>query len=760
MRDTGIQEIGSVPWGTHFCQFYATKEDLIDTLVPYFKAGLEGDECCMWVTSPLLGVEEAWEALGRQVPELESCRARDRIQIVPYSDWYLRGGSFEPRRVLEGWVDKLEDALGRGCAGLRLSGDTFWLKPSDWQSFADYEAAVDEVIGRYRMLALCTYSLERCGASEVADVIKNHEFALIRRAGEWEMFGSFSRRRIEQAHEAERERLTRLYAVLSRVNETIIRTRDEGRLYREVCRIVAEQAGFPLVWVGLVEERRIVPVARSGPAAAYLEKITVEVDGQLGQGPTGTSVREGRAVVNADFVTNRPLAPWRESALAHGFRASAAFPLRRQGKTVGALSLYADAPGAFDADQVKLLEALAADLSYALDSMAQDRLRAEAERALVESETRLREANQRKSEFLAVLSHELRNPLAPIANSLFILDRAPAGGEQESRAKAILTRQVGQLTRLVDDLLDVTRVASGKFRLQRTRFDLAQMVRRTAEDYRAMLSQVDFEVHAGLAPLWIDADEARVAQVIGNLLTNAAKFTQAGGKVTVALDGDLVAGTAVLRVRDTGTGISRDMLPQVFEPFTQAADSLDRSSGGLGLGLALVKGIVELHGGTVEARSGGLNTGSEFVVRLPAPAREIERERATRESSRPLPRRVLVIEDNEDAATSLRDALELGEHRVEVATSGPEGIAKAVEFKPEVVLCDIGLPGMDGYEVARALRADAVLGRAHLVALTGYALPEDQGRARAAGFDQHLPKPPSLEAIENLLASLPPPPAE
>ncbi len=246
-----------------------------------------------------------------------------------------------------------------------------------------------------------------------------------------------------------------------------------------------------------------------------------------------------------------------------------------------------------------------------------------------------------------------------------------------------------------------------------------------------------------------------MAQVVGNLLTNSTKFTAKGGTVTLELEENLIDGMAVMRVRDTGTGITQSMLPKLFEPFVQAEESLDRSKGGLGLGLALVKGVVEMHGGQVKAHSEGPGTGAEFVIWLPAELGEPAMERANRQSSRPAPRRVLVIEDNEDAADSLRAALEFSEHQVEVAYNGPEGLKKAREFRPEVVLCDIGLPGMTGYDVARALRGDEVLSKVHLVALTGYALPDDQRRASEAGFDHHVPKPPSLEMLQELFANLP-----
>ena len=392
--------------------------------------------------------------------------------------------------------------------------------------------------------------------------------------------------------------------------------------------------------------------------------------------------------------------------------------------------------------------------------------RKRAEKALQESEARSREtaealakADINKNHFLAVLSHELRNPLAPITNSLYILDHAVPGGEQAHRAQAVIGRQVGQLARLVDDLLDVTRIARNKIPLQRQRLELGELVRRTMEDHRPQFESN--EVHLELAPtsqpVFVNGDSNRLAQMVGNLLQNSAKFTGPGGGTRVSVSTDSEAKQAVVRVTDTGVGMDQEMLARLFQPFAQADATLDRSKGGLGLGLALVKGLVELHGGTIAARSPGLGQGAEFVVRLPLALEEGAVDGSAR-SSTLVPggrRRVLIIEDNIDAADSLREALEFSAHEVEVAYNGPAGIAKAREYKPEVVFCDIGLPGMDGFDVARAFRADDALKGAYLVALSGYALPEDVQRASEAGFDQHLAKPPNLDILEQTLARAP-----
>ena len=559
----------------------------------------------------------------------------------------------------------------------------------------------------------------------------------------------------ERVLQADRlKRLTQLYAVLSQVNEMIVRTHDQTPIFHEVCRIVAKEMACPLVWVGMVENGRVKPAAASGIAQAYLDGIQVEIEGELGQGPTGTCIRENRAEVNDDFNANALLSPWREAASRNGFRSSAAFPLRKNGKAVGALTLYSLQRSAFDSEQVELLLALAADVSYALDSIEADRLRAEAENALRESESALRDADARKNDFLAMLSHELRNPLAPIKNSLYILTHVPGDGEQVHRAEAVIQRQVAHLTSLVDDLLDVTRVTRGKIRLEKEPLDLDELVERTIDDHRDLFTGagISLAFNPSGTPLHVHADKTRLTQVVGNLLQNAVKFTPEGGTTTVSVEGR-EDGKAAIRICDTGAGMGTDILPHLFQPFTQADRTIDRSKGGLGLGLALVKGLVQMHGGQVSARSEGPGKGAEFEVVLPTvPAKTVTEVCPPVEQAPIQPRRVLIIEDNRDAADTLCEVLDLLNHRASVAYSGDEGLEKVRTHRPDVVLCDIGLPGMSGHEVARAIRADSTLAGTTLIALSGYAAPEDLAQSQESGFDYHLAKPPSIEAIEHVLA--------
>ncbi|HYD42137.1 MAG TPA: PAS domain S-box protein [Anaeromyxobacter sp.] len=555
--------------------------------------------------------------------------------------------------------------------------------------------------------------------------------------------------------EAELAVVTRLYAVLSQVNEAIVRTRDAAVLYRDVCRIVAAEGGFPLAWIGLVNGRGVVPACAAGRATAYLQEITVALNGPFAQGPTATCVREDRPVINDDFEVNPSTLPWRAAAQRHGLRASASFPLHRAGQVIGALVLYAARPGAFTPKQVRLLDSLSADLSYALDALEHERLRTAAEAALREREQALRDADRRKDEFLSMLSHELRNPLAPIRNAVQVLRRAAPGTEPATRARVVIERQAEHMARLVDDLLDLTRIARGKIQLRKAAVDLREVARGAADDFREVLDPrvVTFDVRVTDAPATIDADRTRINQVIGNLLHNARKFTRDGDRIELAVE--VRDGAAELRVRDTGVGIDPALQPRLFQPFVQGERTLARSEGGLGLGLALVKGIVELHGGTVQALSAGPGQGAEFVARLPL--------RPVREESAPAPRhpdsaaswRILVVDDNVDSAESLCDLLRLLGHEVDVAHDGPTALGKVRAAAPDVVVCDIGLPGMDGYEVARTLRRDAGAGLTRLLALSGYAQGEDRQRALDAGFDAHLAKPVELPELLRALAREP-----
>jgi len=375
-----------------------------------------------------------------------------------------------------------------------------------------------------------------------------------------------------------------------------------------------------------------------------------------------------------------------------------------------------------------------------------------------DAEDALREAGRRKDEFLAMLAHELRNPLAPIRNAAQVLKLLGSPDVDQRWALGVIERQAQHLTRLVDDLLDVSRITQGKIALRREAVDLASVVQRAVEGCRSAIDERGQRLHVAVAPdpVRVEGDLTRLVQVVGNLLHNAAKYTPERGNVWVAAG--VEDGRAVVRVRDDGIGLPDDLLPHVFDLFTQADRSLDRSQGGLGIGLTLARRLVELHGGRVEAHSEGPGRGSEFVVILPilesaAPPTGTGETGATDARSRS-GLRILVVEDHADSAEMLAFLLRLEGHDVRVANDGPGALEAARVYRPDVILCDIGLPGMNGYEVASRLRSEEEGAGARLIALSGYGQAEDRRRSKEAGFDFHLTKPVEPDALTALLASL------
>ena len=438
-------------------------------------------------------------------------------------------------------------------------------------------------------------------------------------------------------------------------------------------------------------------------------------------------------------------------------------PFHIDGQAVGTVWVIAhDETRKFDAEDQRLLESLAtfaamayqARVSIAAQARANQDLQAEiAERQ--RAEEALRKADRRKSEFLAMLAHELRNPLAPIQNVVEILRRSGGDEQTVKPATEMMQRQVGQMTRLVDDLLDVSRISRGRIELRIESVELASIVRHAVEAVRPLCEKMDHELTVTLPPqpMYLNADPSRLAQVVGNLLNNACKFTETGGRIRLSVERE--GKQALIRVQDTGIGIAAEQLPRIFEMFAQIDSSFERSRDGLGIGLTLVKSVVEMHDGTVEARSAGVGQGSEVIVRLPllsAPLPPLPPEPSGIKPVAAVPRRVLVVDDNRDSADSLAMLLQVTGHEVHIAHDGPEAVAEAATFQPHVILLDIGLPRLNGYEAARRIREQQRHKGLTLVALTGWGQDEDRRRSEEAGFDAHMIKPVDFGALTKLLA--------
>jgi len=461
-------------------------------------------------------------------------------------------------------------------------------------------------------------------------------------------------------------------------------------------------------------------------------------------------LRTGEPEVVADLSEADPeTAPQGPVRLARlrdlGIRSYLCVPLLSRGRVIGGMTFLSSSPRRrFGPEELRVVQNLAERVTAAIEN--------------AQLYQTLQEQDRRKDEFLATLAHELRNPLAPIRNGLQIL-RMDQVNEESAQTLSMMDRQLGHITHLVDDLMDVARVSSGKVVLRLERVLLRSIVEAAVETSRQAIEMADHELGLRMPrePLTVEADRTRLVQVLANLLNNAAKYTPQGGRISLEVVRD--HGWAVIRVTDTGLGIPAEMLPTIFDMFTQVGTSLERSQGGLGIGLTLVKRLVEMHGGTVSAESRGPEQGSTFIVRIPlaaegAPAANSEPVAVAGPAGHRL--EILVVDDNRDSAVTLARLLKMQGHLVKTAHDGPETLRLLANYRPHLILLDLGLPGMSGYEVARRIRESTVLRNVTMVALTGWGQEEDRRRTREAGFDHHMVKPADPNELESIVSSIQP----
>ncbi|QJW98185.1 hybrid sensor histidine kinase/response regulator [Frigoriglobus tundricola] len=547
--------------------------------------------------------------------------------------------------------------------------------------------------------------------------------------------------------EAELLSRTRQQAALAFSARCALAGRDVADLCRESVRHLSETLGADLAEaLELQPDGAWARVAGTGwpePSGSELE---------AGDAPRALAVLSSGTALTIGESEREPHDGADPALRTHGVASGIIVRIPGRGpRPFGMLGAYTRAHRRFTPDEAQFVQALADIIGTATE-----RKRLEAELHLRVGE--LAAGDRRKDEFLAMLAHELRNPLAPVRNAIQILRTTRAGDTAVVRLAELMGRQVGQMAHMVDDLLDVSRITRGKVELRKERVELADTIARAVETARPLIEarRHELSVSAPTEPIVLAADPMRLTQVFGNLLNNAAKYTEEGGRIFVSVTRD--ASEAVVRVRDTGIGLAPDVLTSVFDLFAQEHRGLDRAQGGLGIGLTLVKSLVELHGGSVRATSAGPGRGSEFVVRLPVPPAE---EKGAGDApgagnAAPAPaarRRLLIVDDNVDSAESLAELLGLLGHEARTAHDGKSALIEAQKFRPEFVLLDIGLPLIDGYGVARRMRQLPELRATVLIAMTGYGQAEDRQKSREAGFDHHLVKPVELDVVCQILNS-------
>jgi len=665
LRNSGIDVIGSVPWGTHFCQFYQTKQDLIDILVPYFKAGLESNEFCMWVTSEPLIVAEAEEAMRKAVNNFDEYLRREQIEIIPYSEWYLLGGTFDDDRVLKGWVSKLEQALARGYDGLRLTGNTFWLERNHWQAFTEYEAKVNNVIGKYRMLAICTYCLDKCDGTAVIDVIKNHQFALIKQEGKWDIIESAIYKQAKQALLENEQDLNRAQAVAHTGSWRLDVQRNQLLWSDETHRIFGIPMGTPMTYETFLSsvhpedrdyvDRKWAAALRGEPydiehrivvddeVKWVRERAELEFDskGEL-KGGFGTvqditkrkqvenelivkafavtSAASGIAIANLDgivtYVNLACLSMWdyEQEEEVLGKHASNFFAdknefgvalkaVLKEGVSQGEAKARRSDGSTFD---VLVLANLVADADGEPFCMM----------ASFVDITERKKLEQLKDEFIGLVSHELRTPLTVIGGCLSTLitewNRLSPNEVQQLFKDALLESE--SLSHLIENLLELSRAQAQQLALYSELIDVKTLVRETLHKIKRQAPSHRFVTSIPSEPMLMHADPLRIERILYNLLDNAAKYSPPGSQIKVSANAE--PERLIIGVSDHGKGLSSSEQARIFGPFQRLENDRPDQARGAGLGLMVCRRLVEAHGGEiwVESKKG---RGSTFFFSLP-----------------------------------------------------------------------------------------------------------------------------------------------
>jgi len=669
LRNSGIDVIGSVPWGTHFCQFYQTKQDLIDILVPYFKAGLENNEFCMWITSEPLMTAEAQEAMREAVKDFNEYLRRGQIEIIPYDEWYLLGGAFNVDRILAGWISKLERALAGGYSGLRLTGNTLWLERNHWRAFTEYEARVNDVIGQYRMVAICTYCLDKCDGADVIDVVRNHQFALVKREGSWDIIESDIYKQTKQALWESEEDLNRAQAVAHTGSWRLDVRLNQLLWSDETHRIFGIPKGTPMTYETFLanthpEDREYV----DQKWAAALRGEPYDIEHRIIVGDEVKWIREraelefdSQGLLKGGFGTAQDITEMK--IMQEALRQSEAnyrtlvesapdgvASLDAEGRITNCNEAWCNLLGyTFEEICGRHISELATSPTQEIAESYHTQL-AEKGRVVDEFETmgqhgqavplwikavvlpdregkptqtiiyarditERKKLEQLKDEFIGLVSHELRTPLTVISGCLSTVltewDYLPSGEAQQLLRDAILETE--SLSHLVENLLELSRFQAQQLALYAEPTDVQTIVRETLNKIKRQApSQIFSTSITNKLPL-IHADPLRIERILYNLLENAAKYSPPGSQIKVSAKAEPEC--LVIGVSDQGKGLVPSEQAKLFSPFQRLEYNLNRVRGA-GLGLVVCKRLVEAHGGEmwVESKKG---KGSTFLFTLP-----------------------------------------------------------------------------------------------------------------------------------------------
>jgi len=701
MRKTGISILGDVPWGTHICQFYQTKQDLTDILVPYFKAGLENNEFCMWVTSEPLNQKEVKRAMRMAMPNFDRYLKRGQIKIVAHEEWYLKEGNFNLQRVLNAWVDKLDRAMAQGYDGIRVTGNTAWLEKGDWKSFADYEEVVNNVIGKYKMLAICSYSLDKCGASEVIDVAYNHQFALIRREGKWGIVESSEHKQAEEVlREGEKQ------------YRSLFDNMFKGFAY---CKIIVDENNKPVDFVYIEVNDTFEALTGLKKELITGKRVTKVMPGIKKAHPElfkiyGKVALTGKAT-NFDIYFE-PLKIWLS------------------------ISVYCPKKGYF----------------VAIFDNITERKKAEEEKERLQAQLIQSEKMAGIGTLASGIAHEFNNLLQIMRGHTESAQRTQKGGDMEDALDIILNTS-DRVSKIIENLLTFSRKEAS----EKEPCDITEPIESVLSLTEEQLKKHNIEVVRKYKRIpQIEVNKGEMQQVFLNMITNARDaMLPGGGKLEIRVE--RVNKNVKVGISDTGKGIERENLDKIFEPFYTTKETVGRDSNhrGTGLGLSVSYGIVKRHGGAINVES-EVGEGTTFTVKFPVKGGGAEKRSGEgggdREIRKPEPLNILVVDDEEDICKLLTKWLSSEGHRVKSALNGKRAIKLVEKDDYDVVFLDIVMPGIPADEALERIKK--ISPKTKVVMMTGKLMDKNLlQELRQKGVSVFLQKPFRIEDIVESIKS-------
>lgn len=784
-RDSGIKVIGKVSWGFHLCHFYQTKEEIIEILVPYFKAGLENNEACIWVTSEPVNSSVALMEMKKVMPDFDNYLKKGQIEILSFDAWYLKNGFFDKKKVLNDWKNKLNEALKKGYDGLRVTGNTYWLEEKDWNNFSDYEADINQEISNHKIIVLCSYSLNKCSSQKIIQVIQNHQEAIIKQGEGWAMLQGMSLKKAENALEQSEEIFQNLYNSMTDgifIMEMLYDDFGNAKDYKFL--------DINKAYESIVGSGRLDRIGKTGSECYqkpicldFLSKVVktgkpqyYETDHISNKNFQCSAFSLGGDKVGVVFsdITQKKKA---EKEIRHltsfpELNPMPVFEINGNGEVIYYNSVSLNYFPKIKKEGIKHSVFSEINFDFIKKKGQQSRVikvgdkwfkqeidycpEMDTIRIYCVDITDSKEIEQKHKNFLSILGHELRNPLASIT---LLLDLMEQSGQKEIDFKQTLKKlkqQTDIVSSLVKDLLDISRIERGIITLNKRQIDLVKLIRNISRNYQTLLIQNNqrLELVIPNEKIVVNADPLRLEQIFINLLNNASKFSPHNSPIEMYVEKH--NSQVLIKVKDYGAGIPFTSTTSIFDLYAREENAWNQKNEGLGVGLYLSRQLARLHDGDIDVYSGELSKGSEFIVSLPFIENKNVSGNKYKKKITPEPQsikpKVLVVDDNVMLLETLKEVVNRLGCEVKASSDGYGALKIIKDFKPQIALIDLGMPGMDGLSLAKKIRASKNICQPTLIAITGYGQETDKDLAQKAGFDNYVIKPLRIKELSKILS--------